>query len=405
MNIEELVRDSLREQASRQPSPATGFADRVLAVRRRRMRRLATVAAATAAVIAVAVTVPLLDSGRTDVRPAEVIDGVVTHPDQWPPRDLIAVGRTALAAYYTADTVPTTTPGQGVFTRTYWLLDPRTEKYRKTTKWSYVAVAPGMHTAAVLEQGLPAHRIGILDLTTGTIERWIPVERGVGAVEFSHDGGRIVATTYDGNPDVRTKSAVNSTTGVADWMAPRGQSGRTGFYVLDTASGKGTWSGVAKDDTVEGRQDFHFTRSGEQVYAQVLTDRDGSEQFYGLDGEGTAAPADEKYLRADVEARLSPNGRLAALGLTKEVGGSPGKSYSSIRDPRTGKEITQVRGSHLLAWADDRRLIAWERTTSLKATYRPRLVLVTIGSDRVVPLSGTYQDIYTKYWAPVFAER
>ncbi|MEV6511458.1 WD40 repeat domain-containing protein [Streptomyces sp. NPDC051642] len=404
MNIEELVRDSLREQASHQTAPATGFADRVLAVRRRRTRRLATVAAAAAAVIAVAVTVPLLDSGRTDVRPAEVIDGVVTHPDQWPPRDMIAAGRTALAAYCTAGTVAKTS-NQGVFTRTYWLLDPRTEKYRKTTKWSYVAVAPGMHTAAVLEQSLPAHRIGVLDLTTGKVERWIPVERGVGGVEFSHDGSRLVATTYDENPDARTKSAVNAVTGDRDWMAPMGESSRTGFYVLDTASGKGSWSGVSKDHTVQSRQDFHFTRSGEQVYAQVLGDRDGSEQFYGLDGDKIAAPADEKYLRADVDARLSPNGRLAALGLTKEVGGTPGKSYSSIRDPRTGKEITKVRGDHLLAWADDSRLIAWERTTSLEEPYLPRLVMVTIGSDKVVPLSGVYKDIEKEFWEPVFADR
>ncbi len=354
--------------------------------------------------ITVAVAVPLLEPGRTDVRPAEVIDGVVTHPDQWPPRDLIAAGETALAAYYTADTVARTSV-EGVFTRTYWLLDPRTDKYRKNTRWSYVAVAPGMHTAAVLEQNLPAHRIGILDLTTGEVELWIPVERGVGAVEFSHDGGRIVATTYDDNPDARTLSAVNADTGASDWLAPRGESSRTGFYVLDTATGKGTWSGVAKDTRVQSRQDFRFTRSGEQVYAQVLGDRDGSEQFYGLDGDKIAAPPEEKYLRADVDARLSPNRRLAALGLTKEVGGSPGKSYSSIRDPRTGKEITKVRGGHLLAWVDDRRLIAWERTTSLEETYLPRLVLVTIGSDKVVPLSGTYKDIYTKYWAPVFAER
>ncbi|MER7641246.1 WD40 repeat domain-containing protein [Streptomyces sp. NPDC126522] len=404
MNIEELVRDSLREQASRQTPPATGFADRVLAVRRRRTRRLATVAAAAVAVITAAVAVPLLEPGRTDVRPAEVIDGVVTHPDQWPPRDLIAAGGTALAAYYTADTVARTSV-EGVFTRTYWLLDPRTDKYRKNTRWSYVAVAPGMHTAAVLEQNLPAHRIGILDLTTGKVERWIPVERGVGAVEFSHDGGRIVATTYDDNPDARTLSAVNADTGASDWLAPRGESSRTGFYALDTATGNGTWSGVAKDSRVQSRQDFRFTRSGEQVYAQVLGDRDGSEQFYGLDGDKIAAPPEEKYLRADVDARLSPNRRLAALGLTKEVGGSPGKSYSSIRDPLTGKEITKVRGGHLLAWVDDRRLIAWERTTSLEETYLPRLVLVTIGSDKVVPLSGTYKDIYTKYWAPVFAER
>nr|WP_244188162.1 hypothetical protein [Streptomyces regalis] len=144
------------------------------------------------------------------------------------------------------------------------------------------------------------------------------------------------------------------------------------------------------------------------MYTRVVGDHDGMQQFYDLDGNKVAAPANEKNLRSDVPARLSPNGTLAALGLTKEGAGSPGKSYSSIRDPRTGKEITKVRGAELLAWVDDNRLIAWERTTSLKEVYRPRLVLVTIGSDEVVPLSGVREpteDMTRQEWEPVFARR
>ncbi|MFE2418003.1 WD40 repeat domain-containing protein [Streptomyces hokutonensis] len=403
MNIEELVRDSLREQASGQASPATGFADRVLAVRRRRIRRLASVAAATAAVVAVAVSVPLLESGRTDVRPAEVIDGTVAHPDQWLPRDMIAAGRTVLAAYYTEQTVPTT-PYRGVARRTYWLLDPQTEKYHMISGYSHVAIAPGMRTAAVLEENLPAHRIGILDLTTGKIQRWIKVQHGVGGLAFSRDGSKLLATTYRENPDVRAPSTVNEKTGEWSWQGPLG-SPRDGFYVLDAVSGTGRWSSVPSGREINGREDFAFSRTGEQVYSRIVGGRDGLQQFYDLDGNRIAAPANEKYLRSDVDARLSPNGRLAALGLTKEVGGSPGKSYSSIRDPLTGKEITKVRGAQLLAWADDKHLIAWERTTSLDAPYVPRLVLVTIGSDKVVPLSGPYKNIEKVVWKPVFAER
>lgn len=71
MNVDELVRDALRDQADGQSPTAPGFADRVLAVRRRRRsRRIASVAATAAAVIAVAVAVPLLDSGTQDVRPS-----------------------------------------------------------------------------------------------------------------------------------------------------------------------------------------------------------------------------------------------------------------------------------------------------------------------------------------------
>ncbi|MEV6484314.1 WD40 repeat domain-containing protein [Streptomyces sp. NPDC051576] len=409
MNIEELVRDSLREQASRQTPTAAGFADRVLFVRRRRMRRLASVAAAAAAVVAVAVSVPLLDSGKDDVRPTGVVDrnGITSHPDQAPPRDRIAAGQSVLAAYYTVRTVPQQ-DGRGTATRTYWLLDPDTGRYQKDSRWSFVAIAPGARTAAVLERNLPARRIGLLDLATGKVERWILVDHRVGGLAFSYDGSRLVATTYGADPDARVKvQATDSSDGkrVWDWGPAFGETSRSGFYDLDVASGEGPWTRVAADRDINSRQDFAFSRAGDRVYSQVIGGRDGMQQFYDLKGAKVAAPANEKYLRSDVDARLSPNGRLAALGLTKEVGGSPGKSYSSISDPYTGKEITRVRGAELLAWADDRRLIAWERTTSLEEPYRARLVLVTIGSDRIVPLSGVREDEYDEgqAWQPVFA--
>ncbi|WP_405580481.1 WD40 repeat domain-containing protein [Streptomyces sp. NBC_01092] len=412
MNVEELVRDSLRDLAAEAPSAGPGFADRVLAVRRRRRtRRIASVAAATAAVVGIAVAVPLLDPGKEDVRPANVLerDGVHAHPDQTPPRDLIGAGDAVLAAYYTARIHPQSQE-LAVSERTYCLLDPKTGTYEKDTRWSFVAVAPGLRTAAVLERSLPADRIGLLDLATGEVERWIPVERGVGALAFSYDGRRLVATTYDEHPDVRTRQEVIDADGQVEavWMPTRGEASRSGFYDLDVASGQGSWSAVAPDRDGNPRQDFSYSRAGDRVYEQVIGGKDGMQKFYDRDGTGVAAPANEKYLRSDVGARLSPSGRLAALGLTKEVDGSPGRSYSSIRDPLTGKEITKVRGAHLLAWVDDKRLIAWERVTSLKEEYRPRLVLVTIGSDKVVPLSGVREETVTmerQEWEPVFARR
>lgn len=405
MNIEELVRDVLREQAAEQPSARPGFADRVLAVRRRRRtRRFAAVAAATAAVVAVAVALPVLDSGKNDVRPSGVVrqNGITGHPDQSPPRELIAAGRTALAAYYTWRTVPQTDE-RGIGVRTYRLLDRTTGRYVKDSRWSFVAVAPGLRTAAVLEQTLPVRRIGLLDLATRKVERWIPVEHGVAGLAFSYDGTRLLATTYDDNPDVRAK--VENLKGGWEWGPAFATSTRTGFYDIDVTSGKGTWTGVASDRATPTRGDFSYSRTGDQVYAQIIGGRDGMQQFYDLDGGEIAAPANERYLRTDVGARLSPNGRLAALGLTKEV--APGKSYSSIRDPRTGKEIAKVRGGDLLAWADDRRLVAWERASGLDEPYRARLVLVTIGSDRIVPLSGVQKEMFDelKAWQPVFARR
>ncbi|MFE0921578.1 WD40 repeat domain-containing protein [Streptomyces nigra] len=413
MNVEDLVRHSLREQAGEQPPPDAGFTDRVLTTRRRRrIRRTASVAAATAAVVGIAVAVPLLGGGEPDTRPAVGLrqDGVQAHPDQSPPRQAIGAGETVLAAHYTTE-LRTESSKRGTMERTYWLLDTKTGTYKKDTRWSYVAVAPGLKTAAVLERGLPAHRIGLLDLASGRVERWIPVQHGVGGLAFSHDGSRLVATTYKEDPDLRTKEKMNGPDGpVWEWTSAYGASSRSGFYILDIGRGTGSygWSAVPPGNNINARQDFAFSRSGDLVYGQYIGDRDGLQRFYSFDGAKAAAPAGERHLRSDVPARLSPDGRLAALGLSKEVDGSPGRSYSSILDPRTGKEVTKVRGAQLLAWADDKRLIAWERVTGLDEPYRPRLVLVTLGSEKVVPLSGVREpdkDMQQQGWEPVFARR
>ncbi|WP_318204168.1 WD40 repeat domain-containing protein [Streptomyces sp. SCL15-4] len=406
MNVEELVRQALREQADGQPPAPAGFADRVLAARRRRrLRALASAAVATAAVVAVAVGVPPRDSGHhDDVRPARAVDdgGDRAHPDQSPPRELIAAGRTAMAAYYTQRIVPRSGK-RAVVRRTYWLADRKTGRYEKDDRWSFVAVAPGLRTAAVLERTLPARRIGLLDLATGEVERWIPVAHAVAGLAFSCDGRRLVATTYSQSPDQVTEVTGEGAggTGRGPWWGARV---RTGFQVLDVASGQGAWRSVPPGPHDFNREDFAFGRAGNLVYSRLVGERDGMQQFYDLAGRKTDPPANERHLRSDVGARLSPDGRLAAWGLVAEPHGT---SYSAIRDPLTGEEVARARGAQLLAWADDRRLIAWERDPH-REEYRDRLVLVTVGGKDVVPLSGYRApdaEYPTRAWIPVFAER
>lgn len=410
MNVEDLVRDALREQAAEQPPAGAGFADRVLAVRRRRRtNRFAAVAAATAAVVAVAVAVPLLDSGKDDVRPSGVVGQkeVSAHPDQSPPRDLIAVGNTALAAYYIPTTVKRSAT-EAVSERTYWLLDRRTGRYVKAPKWSVVAVAPGMKTAAVLEKGLPASRIGLLDLTTGKVERWILVSHGVAGLQFSSDGRKLVATTYGENPDQLVKPK-----GSNGWSAKE-PSSRTGFYVFDVASGKGSWSevkiGIGTSDATGGdfinsRQDFALTRDGRYVWAGNPMG-DIGKQFYDLKGAVMPVPENEKYLDWYVEAWDSPSGRLVA----GDFAGKKWHTSSYVVDSATGRK-TEIHGQQLLAWVGEKSLVAWDIGKGAKESeYHQRLVLVTIGSDKEVPLSGFRKDIKgtdnaSGRWVPVFAER
>ncbi|MFI5682791.1 YncE family protein [Streptomyces sp. NPDC051636] len=395
MNVEELVRDSLREMAGETQPPSGTLADRVLVLRRRRRTRtVACLAASAATVVAVAVGVPLLDSGGgRDVRPAHVTDGrVVAHPDQSPPRRLISAGGTTLAAYYIQKTVEKSAD-EAVSVRTYWLLDHKTGKYVKTTKWSYVAVAPGMKTAAVLEQNLPASRIGLLDLTTGEVKRWIPVDHGVGGLAFSRDGRKLVATTYGENPDRRIKMA-----GSDGWEAPS-TSPRTGFYVLDVASGNGSWSKVDSSGFLNARQDFALSDDGRFVWAGNPMG-DIGKQFYDLEGAEVPVPASEKYLDWFVDAGKSPSGKLVA----GDFAGKKWKTSSWILDAATGKK-TEVRGQQLLAWVGEKSLIAWDITPGSNE-FHNRLVLVTIGSDKVVPLSGFRKgnDGAAGRWQPVFAQ-
>ncbi|MEU6344501.1 WD40 repeat domain-containing protein [Streptomyces sp. NPDC046977] len=400
MNVDQLVRDTLREQAAEQPALGPGFAERVLTVRRRRRTRtLASVAAATAAVVAVAVAVPLLDNGKHGVRLANF----VAHPDQTPPRDLIAAGDVALAAYYTWDSAKQT-DGREYAVRTYRLLDQKTGTYVKAPQWSRVAVASGMRTAAVLERSLPARRIGLLDLRTGEVERWIPVDHGVAEIAFSPDGSKLVATAYSKNPDLMREKATRDINGNGDrdWLPPTSvTTSRTGFYVLNVASGKKSWSEGPVVGTF-GDGYFAFSTDGKLLHL----DRD----YFDFAGKQVFPPANDANVLWRDEPGVSPDGKF--------IGGSymgPGfnkHASSGLYDARTGRPPTTgrfVRGYRLLAWADDKRLIAWDvaHDSTEPVRVRHRLVLVTMGRDEVVPLSGLSElsDGGNPSWTPVLARR
>ncbi|MFK4106477.1 WD40 repeat domain-containing protein [Streptomyces sp. NPDC019531] len=404
MNVDDIVRDALREQAAEQPPVAVGFADRVLAVRRRRRTaRTAVVAVVAVVAVAVGVGVPLLDSGKEDVRPS---GGIVTpkkvesHPDQSPPRDRISVGGTTMAGYFIPETVKKSAD-TAVYERTYHLLNPKTGKYAKAADWSLVAVAPGGKTAAVLERDLPASRIGLLDLTTGKVERWIQVDHTVGGLSFSRDGRKLVATTYSENPDRQIKVEGN-----VEWGQPW-TSSRTGFFVLDVASGDGAWTEIKIESDpgnplstfMNSRQDFALADDGRHVWEG--SPMEPGYVFYDLTGKKVPVPAGDKYLSWSVDAGKSPDGRLVA----GDFAGKKWKTSSYVVDAQTGAR-TEVRGQQLLAWVGNERLIAWDIGKNDKNEFHQRLVLITIGSDKEVPLSGFREgnDGDAGRWEPLFAQ-
>ncbi|MET7701806.1 WD40 repeat domain-containing protein [Streptomyces sp. NPDC005485] len=402
MNVDELVRDTFREQAADDTLAPLGLADRVLAARRRRRARTVVgVAVGTVAAIAVAVAVPLTGSGKDDIRPASRMNrsDIIAHPDQSPPRDLIAAGDEALAAFSTSRNVKQPNKDQ-IVTRTYTLLNQKTGKYVKDRRWSFVDIAPGMLTAAVLEGELPAKRVGLLNLMTGKVDRWIPVGQGVAGVHFSPDGKKLVATTYAKNPD---RLFWSHRIPVNDSIEPQAVPSRTGFTVVDVASGKGKWhkAPYPKDAFVgSARADFRFDHDGTLLVEQISM-APGS-VYRDLQGKKVATPRAEKYVNVYVDAGLSPDGKIAAGGFA----GRGKEIASELLDPVTGKRIGKVPGQMLLAWVDNKRLIAWGITPGTNE-FRQQLVLITIGSDKIVPLSDfrTPKDNSIGRWEPLFTTR
>ncbi|MER5481029.1 WD40 repeat domain-containing protein [Streptomyces sp. NPDC002734] len=414
--VDELVRDVLTEQADAQSPASTLLADRVLTAHRRRaQRRIVGVAAVTAAVVGLAFWGPL--PGGAGHTPAGKEQGaakeIVAHPDQSPPRDLIAAGDVMMAGYVVPERVLFEEKGEksseefseGEIRRTFWLLDPDSRTYEKDERWSTLAIAPSGLQAAVLERGLPSRRIGILDLRTREVERWIDIggddRQGIGGLAFSQDGASLLATTYHDNPDRLLEDASGT---VRQFV----ESTRTGFWHLDLATGERHWAAVEAPvekehgfewSLINTRQDFEYTQDGRAVRSG-LTSRPGR-VFHDLRGRSIDPPPGEVDWEPSVEAGVSPDGRLMAGPFAgKRLGTS-----SWILDTRTGRK-TEVPGQQLLAWAGNDSLIAWDIGKGSSSEHANRLVLVTIGSDRTVPLSGPRGSKGDKgRWQPLFVRR
>ncbi|WP_407110947.1 hypothetical protein ACE1N8_21100 [Streptomyces sp. DSM 116494] len=376
---------------------------------RRRSRGLAV---AVVAVVAAVIGVSVALTGGDPEGQSEVSD-VVARPDQSPPRELIAAGQVAVSAYYTTQLVQQP-DGDAVNGREWSLYNAATERYEKTD-WAWLDVAPGMKTAAVLEGDLPVSRIGLMNLSTGKVQRWIEVDKGVGGVQFSPDGERLVATTYSHHPDGLFQDAPVRVEGASEGGESQDMPGpkqsRTGFYVIDVDSGQAEFSErPAKKDSLAamagtGRQDFGWSRDGELLWEQRL-DRPGR-NYYDVNGRLKPLPQQKTDLLL-TPVVTSPDGKLVTGGF---AGGEDGRIVSEVLDAKTGKRSAVVPGQQLLAWADNTHLVAWRCDPSQcepgKGEFRNQLVLVGLDSDEVTPLSGfrKAEVDYAGRWTPVFTRR
>jgi hypothetical protein len=386
---DKLLTDVLRDWSDEAVVPHD-LADRTLAGRRQVRRRrtvplLAGLATATAVVVGIAAVGgstgtggahdggPASDGDSASAGPLEISADTTNNP----PQDLVAAGALAVAAVVTSERVPT---GDGWTTlrRHYALLDPATRTYR-STDWSWVSVAPGLEKAAVLEGDLPASRIGLLDLASGKVTRWVPVDHPVAALVWSPDGSRVLATAYDGDPDLLKQLGNNS--------FQSGTARRTGFAIVEAASGTASFSAMATDPSLPefGRSDLSWTHDGTGVFDTVSGSLD--QRWRHLDGS-RAEPGDlgtyNMNLMTGVDIPLtSPSGRYT---ITQDSG-----LPTAITDTRSG-EVYHQQALQLLGWADDEHVVTVAGCHSPclgKAEFKNGLVLMKYDGTDPVPLTGT----------------
>jgi len=410
MTPDALIKDACDAWAAEAQVPAD-LADRALRTRsRRRTAKVSATAVIAAAGLALGLTaLPAKPKPHSDPVVMSADTSLRTDLSTGFPRHLVAAGHTAVAAYYTTrsqSSVKTTkavdwtlTTTTTVMTRTWYLYDPAFRKYQ-ATPWAYLDVAPGMHQAAVLEGPLPASRIGVLDLATRKIVRWIPLANKVGAVSWSPDGRRLVATAYNRNPDVELdyEFRAKRRTGGGNWQLPAGP--RTGYYVVDTTTGGTAFHSLAADrDNPGTRQDLGWSRDGTLVWAPTATSP--TKVFFDLSGDARPAPPHEAETDTPQEAGLSPNGTLLPA-----FGPKPGPAVT-VTNVTTGKSVAVLPIERALAWADDAGLFAWGcdvKHCRGKGEFTSRLLLVNL-NGKITPLTGYQRSGRSGAWTPVFTHR
>ncbi|MEV7965421.1 hypothetical protein AB0O34_05495 [Sphaerisporangium sp. NPDC088356] len=412
MKLETLLPETFRDWAEEVRVPHD-LADRALRGRPRRpMITVSLAAGATAAVVVAGVLVPRLVPSEApgggvavavDPSPGENSAASIPEDVRAPgsvladtenplPKKLIAAGRVAVSAYFVWSREKIGDRSDRL-RYTWYLYNPGTGTYGQTD-WAMLDVAPGMKLAAVLERDLPARRIGLVDMATSEIVKWVDLDHPVADVSWSPDGTKLLATAYDRDPTIRTHvSADGNSSQIPD-------PGRTGFQVVDVASGRASFHPVSAQKDA-GRfwmsgSAFQWSDDGTLVW-----DRDelkGGRLYYDLDGRRhDDAPKDVLTLE---RAGVSPNGVLYA-----DVGAPPGPE-TTVRDVATGKVVGRQKMLQLLAWADDQHLIALGCAGACENEFHNGLVLVSIDGKTKVQLSGNRENTQRPgSWEPLFTRR
>ncbi|MEU1622574.1 hypothetical protein ABZ479_35430, partial [Streptomyces sp. NPDC005722] len=271
-----------------------------------------------------------------------------------------------------------------------------------------IDVARGLKTAAVLEGPLPAKRVGLVDMSTGKVARWIDLGRAAGGVAWSPQGDKLAVTTYVAKKTVEENWHSSDAAGsdIPFYWTLRGRFWgieRTGYYVVDLAGGTSAWrsypvsKGAHEAPFAARIEDAEWTRDGSLI---MLRDAEKRRiiTFYDAQGRQRPGPAGESPMLFG--PGLSPDGRLT---------GDPVMPLrpTKVLDARTGKTAGTQRTDELLAWADNHRVLAWETYGKgcAESQFCQRLVVVDIDGKHLKPLTTSRTPRPGQAWEPVFTRR
>jgi hypothetical protein len=328
--------------------------------------------------------------------------GEVKTAVEGPPEKMVAAGRLAVSAYWTTRVLPVSGDIREI-RRTWHLLDPVKETYWQTP-WQWLDVAPGLRLAAVLEGDLPSRRLGILDTTTRQVLTWLDLEHPVGGLAWSPDGTKILATAYQGHPDLRSQDEKS------DDILMAVPSTRTGFTMIDVATQQARYTSLpalpSSRVEIEGRveieesdgpknnssrQDFGWSVDGSLIWGPTHSMPD--KVFYDLNGRPHATPA-EPYMPYEKEGTVSPDGRLEFAAGTGDV-----------RERATKKVFGKPDILQFLGWADNDRFVAVGCPQRCTFEHRNGLILVSADGSEKTPLSGNRQNDEVGRWEWLLTRR
>ncbi|GAA4568847.1 hypothetical protein [Planotetraspora kaengkrachanensis] len=421
MELDRLIKNACEDWSAKAQMPV-GLADLALRGRSRRRAVKAALAAALAAfltgaavVVGSTVATPIAERQPTQpptpqlaFQPVALSADTAVRTDLGStfPRRLVAAGHVAVAAYHT-DRLRASAGGAKTVESTWYLYNPTSGTYEETP-WANLDVAPGMHQAAVLEGPLPTSRVGLLDMKTQKVTRWISVEHPVGGVSWSPNGRRLIMTAYARNPYTIPAPGPCLLSGSVDAASRAGHgdikpcgpdhaSSRLGYYIVDE-SGDTTFHALPPDPANGNLpQDLGWSRDGTLIWAPTATAP--TKVFYTPDGEQRPAPAHEAD---DAEpAGLSPNGTLLP-----KFGPRPGPAVT-VRNVTTGKVVAVLPIEGAEAWADDHQLFAVgcdPKRCKGTGEFHNRLLLVNLKGE-IKPLTGYHRSDREGSWVPLFTHR